>query len=203
MPIKDRFDNFYLENRYLRSDRRLITNFVEYLRSALSRWFDRTKNLFGHKVLSLELQSGRMEGKIKKCKYYISFKKVRSKRNGSDCMSGTFESRGEYNLVGLNDMKEYADYIATQDELFYQNSYTQAELEKYRGDIEMEKKTDIKAVEKLLSANVEGLALLKSKKITLTDEAVRGSKMLIKELCNNVAEWVDDVDISPETDESN
>ena len=62
---------------------------------------------------------------------------------------------------------------------------------------------DIKAVEKLLSANVEGLALLKSKKITLTDEAVRGSKMLIKELCNNVAEWVDDVDVSPETDENN
>ena len=203
MPIKDRFDNFYLENRFLRSDRRLITNFVEYIRSALSRWFDRTNNLFGHKVLSLELQSGRMEGKIKKCKYYISFKKVRSKRNGSDCMAGTFESRGEYNLVGLDDMKEYADYIATQDELLYQNSYTQNELEKYRGDTEMDKKTDIKAIEKLLSANVEGLALVKNNKISLTEEAVKGSKMLIKELCNNVSEWVDDVDVSPETDGNN
>ena len=26
---------------------------------------------------------------------------------------------------------------------------------------------------------------------------------IIKELCNNVAEWVDDVDVSPETDENN
>ena len=194
MPIKDRFDNFYLENRFLRSDRRLITNFIEYLRSALSRWFDRTKNLFGHKVLSLELQSGRMEGKIKKCKYYISFKKVRSKRNGSDCMSGTFENRGEYNLVGLNDMKEYADYIATQDELFYQNSYTQAELEKYRGDIIMNNKTDIKVIEKLLSANLEAVSMARSNKITLSDDAFNGAKALVKELSTNISEWVDNSD---------
>lgn len=143
-----------------------------------------------------------MEGEVKVRKYNLAFKKCRSKRNGSDCMSGTFESRGEQNFVGLDDMAEYADYIATQDELWAQNSYTQRELEKYRGDVDMAK-TDIKAVEKLLSANVEGLALLKAKKITLTDEAVRGSKMLIKELCNNVAEWVDDVDVSSETDENN
>ena len=203
LRLKDRLDGLYLNSRFLMSDNRLITTFFEFLRSAIGRWNDRTVNLFGGKTLKIELQSGRMEGKVKSCKYYLSFKKGRSKRNGSDCMSGTFESRGEYNLVGLDDMKEYADYIATQDELLAQHSYTQAELEKYRGDIEMEKKTDIKAVEKLLSANVEGLALLKSKKITLTDEAVRGSKMLIKELCNNVAEWVDDVDVSPETDENN
>ena len=63
--------------------------------------------------------------------------------------------------------------------------------------------TDIKAIEKLLSANVEGLALVKNNKISLTEEAVKGSKMLIKELCNNVSEWVDDVDVSPETNENN
>ena len=203
LKIKDWLDELYLNSRFLMTNTRLITSFFEFLRSKIARWNNRTLNLFGGKILKIEVQSGRMEGKVKNCKYYLSFKKGRSKRNGSDCMAGTFESRGEQNLVGLNDMKEYADYIATQDELLAQHSYTQAELEKYRGDIEMEKKTDIKAVEKLLSANVEGLALLKSKKITLTDEAVRGSKMLIKELCSSVAEWVDDVDVSPETDENN
>ena len=172
------------------------------MRTRIGRWSNRTMNLFGGKILKIELQSGRMEGKVKNCKYYLSFKKNRSKRNGSDCMAGTFESRGEKNLVGLDDMKEYADYIATQDELLAQNSYTQRDLEKYRGD-DMANNTDIKATEKLLSANLEGLALLKSKKITLTDEAVRGSKILIKELCNNVAEWLDDIDVSPETDENN
>ncbi|MBQ7373024.1 MAG: hypothetical protein IJW64_00440 [Clostridia bacterium] len=67
----------------------------------------------------------------------------------------------------------------------------------------MAKGTDIKAMEKLLSANVEGLALLKNNKITLSDNAIKGSKILIKELCASVTEWVDDVDVSPETDENN
>ena len=202
LGFKSWLDGFYVENRFLRTDNRLLTTFFEYLRTRIGRWSNRTMNLFGGKILKIELQSGRMEGKVKNCKYYLSFKKNRSKRNGSDCMAGTFESRGEKNLVGLDDMKEYADYIATQDELLAQNSYTQRDLEKYRGD-DMANNTDIKATEKLLSANLEGLALLKSKKITLTDEAVRGSKILIKELCNNVAEWLDDIDVSPETDENN
>lgn len=200
--FKERLDGLYLKDRFLRSDKRLISSGIEFLRSAIFRWKNRTINLFGGKFLTVELQSGRMEGTVKVRKYNLAFKKCRSKRNGSDCMSGTFESRGEQNFVGLDDMAEYADYIATQDELLMQNSYTQKELEKYRGDVEMANKTDIKAVEKLLSANVEGLALLKSKKITLTDDAVKGSKMLIKELCASVAEWVDEGDGLPTTDET-
>lgn len=192
MTFKNKLDDFYTENRYFRSDKRLISSFVEFMRSAIHKWYDRSTNLFGYKRLEIVMQSGRLEGKVKNSKYFISFKKAYSKRNGSDCMSGTFESRGAQNLVGLNDMQEYADYIATQDELLEQHSYTQAELEKYRGDTEMEKKTDIKAIEKLLSANVEGLALVKNNKISLTEEAVKGSKMLIKELCASVQEWVED-----------
>ncbi|MBQ7373025.1 MAG: hypothetical protein IJW64_00445 [Clostridia bacterium] len=117
LGLKNKLDGLYLENRFLRTDNRLLTTFFEFLRTTIGRWNDRTMNLFGGKRLSIELQSGRMEGRVKNSKYYLSFKKNRSKRNGSDCMSGTFESRVEYNLFGLDDMKEYADYISTQDEL--------------------------------------------------------------------------------------
>lgn len=194
MTFKNKLDDFYSENRFYRSDKRLISNFVEFLRSSIHKWYDRATNLFGYKCLEIVMQSGRLEGKVKNSKYFISFKKAYSKRNGSDCMAGTFESRGAQNLVGLNDMQEYADYIATQDELLEQHSYIQAELEKYRGDTKMDIKTDIKAIEKLLSANLEAVSMARSNKITLSDDAFNGAKALVKELSINISEWVDNSD---------
>ena len=196
LPLKSKFDSMYVNNRFLRADNRLLTNGVEYLRSKIGQWNDRTYSVFGAKSLSIELQSGRMEGNVKITKYNLSFMKGRSKRNGSDCMAGTFESRGACNLIGLNDMAEYADYIATQDELYLQNSYTQKELKKYGGDVDMkkERETDIKAVDKLLSSTVEGLMAIQNGKIKVSEETSRAAQTLVRELCSVVSEWAKEDD---------
>ena len=116
-----------------RSDKRLLTNALEKTRATLGNWDVRTVGLYGSRVLHIELQAGRMDGNVRERKFYIQDKKDYAKRNGSDCMSGTFESRGALNTIGLDDMTEYADYIATQDELLQQNSYVHRDLSKYQG----------------------------------------------------------------------
>ena len=195
LPLKEKIDGIYLQNRFLRADKRLLTNGLEKVRSLIGRWHDRTMAVFGTKVLRIELQSGRMEGNVRECRYYLSFKKGRSKRNGSDCMASLFESRGARNLVGLDDMREYAGYIATQDELLYHKSYTQKELKKYAGgtdDMKKEKETDIKAVDKLLSSNVEGLLAIQNGKIKVSDETREAVRSLVRELCYSVIDYTEE-----------
>ncbi len=189
LSLKSRIDNIYVNNRVARSDKRLLTNALEKTRATLGNWDVRTVGVYGSRVLHIELQAGRMDGKVRERKYYIQDKKDYAKRNGSDCMAGTFESRGELNTIGLDDMAEYADYIATQDELLSQNSYTQKELKKYEGGALMERKVDIKVVDKLLSSTVEGLMAMQNGKITVSEETKSAAQVLIKELCATVVDW--------------
>ena len=199
MSWKSSIDNTYVNNRFLRSDSRLITNGLEKIRSVFGNWDKRTENVFGCRTLQIELQTGRMDGKVKECKYYIQDKKDYAKRNGSDCMSGTWESRGELNTVGLDDMAEYADYIATQDELLSQNSYLQKELKQYEGGNEMKKETDIKAVDKLLSSSVEGLMAMQNGKISVNEETKKAAQVLVQSLCGVVSEWANKKENAEET----
>ena len=189
LSIKERLDNAYVNDRFLRPDKRLITSALEKLRSKIGNWEARAVNKFGSRALRIELQTGRMDGKVKQRVYYIQDKKDYAKRNGSDCMAGTFESRGELNTIGLDDMATYADYIATQDELLMQNSHWQEELKKYQGGMEMKKETDIKAVDKLLSSTVEGLMAMQNGKIVASEETKKAVQTLVKELCSTVTDW--------------
>ena len=198
LSMKARIDGVFLNDRFLRSDKRLITSALEKIRSAIGKWQDRNEKLFGSRVLHIELQSGRMDGNVKKCKYYISDKKIYAKRFGSDCMAGVFESRGALNLVGLDDMRTYADYIATQDELLYQNSYTQRELQKYKGVQDNMAKNDMKTVQKQLGSTVEFLIAVQNGNVQISDEASKATQTLLKELCNTVSDWAGETPSSEE-----
>ena len=191
LSLKLRLDNIHVNERYLRPDKRLLTYTLNKLRSAIGQWEIRTVGMFGTHALQIELQSGRMDGAVKQREYIIQDKKDYAKRNGSDCMVGLFESRGELNAIGLDDMKVYSSYIATQDELLQQNSYVQRELKKYMGDFELKKeeKTDVKAVEKLLSSAVEGLMAIQNGKIQVSEETEKAAQTLITSLCGVVSDW--------------
>lgn len=192
LSIKARLDNTFVNDRVLRSDNRLITNAIEKIRSKIGQWDMRTRNVFGGKRLRIELQTGRMDGKVYEHEYIVQYKKDYAKRNGSDCMAGSFESRGESNTVGLDDMRTFADYIATQDELLYENSHWQKELEKYKGGVEMKRETDIKAVDKLLSSSVEGLMAMQNGKIAVNEETKKAAQTLVQSLCGVVSEWAEE-----------
>ena len=199
LSIKSRLDNLYVNERFLRSDERLLTGSLERIRAAIGQWETRTVGVFGCRVLKIELQTGRMDGKVKQRKYFIQDKKDYAKRNGSDCMAGVFESRGELNTIGLDDMVEYADYIATQDELLKQNSYVQRELKKYEGGEMEKKKTDIKEVDKLLSSTVAGLMAMQNGKIQAGAEAKKSAQLLVQSLCGVVSEWAEEKENADET----
>ena len=189
MTLKSSLDNLYVNNRFLRSDNRLITSAAEKLRSIIGTWNERYMNVYGTRVLTIELQNGRMEGNIKTYKHYSMKKKIRSKRFASDCLGGMWEARGAANFVGLDDMAEFADYLATQDELLQENSHWQAELQKYQGIAEVKRELDIKAVDKLLSSTVEGLMAMQNGKITASEETKQAAQVLVTELCSTVTNW--------------
>lgn len=192
--LKGKIDNVYLQNRYLRSDDRLFTAFLEKTRSIIQKWNTRYVNTFGTDIMEIELQRGRMDGKVYEKVYFKSYKKIYSRRYGSDCMASVFSARAQYNFVGLDDMREYADYIASQDELLYQNSHTQEEMQRLQEVDVMETKQDIKAVGKQLGNTVEFLSLVQAGKVELSTEAQNAMKTFIKELCATVSDSVDNAE---------
>lgn len=122
------FSSLYAEYRCNRSDNTLPLYLFKNLEAKLQHIKERTRNVFGSQTLTLELQSGRMDGQPKKRKWYRMPKKIYSRRYTTDCQQAIFERRAEYNYVGIDDLREYADDMANSEELIYQNSHMQVEL---------------------------------------------------------------------------
>ena len=194
LPLKDKLDSYYVNGRFLGADKKLFLYVIEQIRSKIARWNEGIVNIYGTEVVHILRQSGRMDGDIVKKKRYRSRKKVFSKRYGSDCMASIFSSRAEENFIGLDDMRKFADYIASQDELLYMNSHTQAEMIKLQnsGEEEMAKNVDMKPVEKQLSASVELLTQVQAGKTTVSDEAQKALRTVIVELSSTLSNWAQD-----------
>ena len=79
-------------------------------------------------TMYLQLENGRMDGIPKERKYYRQSKKICASRYATDCLSGIFDERAAVNTVGIDDLREYADRVARNDELKYQNSHFQNEI---------------------------------------------------------------------------
>ena len=122
------FRSVYMEYRINRSDCTLPLYLFKNFEARLQHIKERTRNIFGSATLSLELQSGRMDGEPKKRKWYRMPKKIYSCRYSTDCQMAIFERRAENNFVGIDDLREYADDMANGEELIYQNSHMQIEL---------------------------------------------------------------------------
>lgn len=123
-----KFENFYVQYRYNRADNTLFLYCLKSVTAKLQHYTERTANIFGSQTLTLEVEDGAREGEVKQCKYFRQSKKIYSKRYSTDCLSGIFEARAAANCVGLDDMREYADIMATSDELGLQNSHFQTEI---------------------------------------------------------------------------
>lgn len=122
------FRSIYAEYRFNRSDNTLPLYLFKGVESRLQHIKERTRNVFGSATLTLELQSGRMDGNPKKRKWYRMPKKIYSRRYTTDCQQAIFERRAEHNFVGIDDLREYAEDMANGEELIYQNSHMQVEL---------------------------------------------------------------------------
>ena len=124
----DNFYSTYIENR---SDNTLFTYLLKNLIAMISNHYDKINGLFGTQTLTLELQSGRMDGEVKKDKWRLITKKDRSRRYRTACLEAVFDSY-EPNTMHIDDFIMYAGEVGTQAENNLQNSYFQNDIAKMK-----------------------------------------------------------------------
>ncbi len=137
--LKGKFESFKVAYDENRSDGTLFVYLVSNLMSALGNYFDRINGLFGMQTLTLEIQSGKLDGTVKKDRWRVLTKKDRSKRYRTDCLASIFESY-EPNTMYIDDFKQYAGALGTQEENALQNSFFQNDVIKMKGIKKNEKK---------------------------------------------------------------
>lgn len=125
---KPRFDNLYVRYRYQRGDNTLFMYLLKNLTAVMQKHYSRTYNTFGSTALSLDVESGRMDGQIKRRIYFRQDKKIWSGRYATNCLSGIFEDRAAVNNIGIDDLPAYQSIMASSAELTYQNSHFQEEI---------------------------------------------------------------------------
>ena len=123
----EKFVEFYKEYRYNRGDTCLAMYLMHNIMSAYNNYYRRIYNTFGCSVLDLSVE---LEGvEPLKANIHLLDKKVYSDRFSTDCYRGYFEPELRVAKYGLDDYEEYADGVATLDELHHQNSYFIRDLE--------------------------------------------------------------------------
>ncbi len=85
-------------------------------------------NLYGYSVSKVKVEAGTQDGKKKYSNYYLSNKKIYSKRFSTDCFSDYFMAKSLRSNYGINDLPEYETEKANINELLGQNSYFMNDL---------------------------------------------------------------------------
>lgn len=128
--IFGKFVNAYLKYRYNRGDNILMMYLLKNFTAVVTHYYTRIYNQFGYCPLDIQVESGTQDGAIIEKKYYLSSKKIYSKRFSTDCFSDFFAEKALRSRVGLDDLREYATEKADMDELSEQNSYFVRDLVK-------------------------------------------------------------------------
>ena len=126
-----KFTDAYYDYRYVRSDKILPMHVLKKVVAKLKHYRDRTFNQYGSSKSTLLIESGRMDGDKKECKYFIQSKKIYSRRYTTDCLSAIFNQYADKNTIGIEDLEEYLTELGTDEENLMQNSFFQNETHHY------------------------------------------------------------------------
>ena len=118
-----KFARLYYQYRYVRSDNTLPMYLLKLLTAKVQHYYTGIYNRFGYCTLRVQVESGTQDGQIFENKYYLSSKKIYSKRFSTDCFSDFFIEKALRSPLGIDDLREYATEKATFAELGLQNSY--------------------------------------------------------------------------------
>lgn len=132
--LLNKFTGLYIKYRFSRGDNCLSMFLIKNFTSALYCYRMKRYNRYGYAKLTLETQSGRLEGKADTQKYYLCSKKIYSRRFSTDCYSEFFHEKALQSGIGLKKYEEYVGVRATSDELKKQNSYFVGSLFGDEGD---------------------------------------------------------------------
>ena len=120
----DSFYTTYIENR---CDNTLFLYVAKNITSMINNHYDKINGLYGIQTLKLEIQSGRLDGEVKKEKWRLITKKDRSRRYRTACLEAVFDSY-EPNTMHIDDFIMYAGEVGTDEENQLQNSYFQNDI---------------------------------------------------------------------------
>lgn len=126
------FEKRYSKYRYDRGDYTLPMYLYHGIIAKLMRYQKRVYNTFGYFKIDLNVENGTQDGKVKEKHYYLSSKKIYSKRFSTDCFSGFFTEKALRSTVGINDLDEFKTEKATFAEMEKQNSYFFNDLNEMR-----------------------------------------------------------------------
>lgn len=132
--LNDRLSNIYSNYRYYRGDNTLFMYLLKSIWSKYSHYYERLKNVFSYHKLILSSQKGTLDGTVGSSKYYISHKKIYSKRFATDAFNDYFMQKSILSEIGLNDIPEFESESATLEELASENSYFIRELIRIRNE---------------------------------------------------------------------
>lgn len=129
--FKSKYTDFKVTYDVNRSDQTLTMHLMKNIIAKIDNYFVKLNGLFGEQTLSLEIQSGNLEGEVKTDKWHILTKKDRSNVYRTDCLNQVFETY-ELNTMHIDDFVCYAGSLATQQELAHQKSYFQNDIRKMK-----------------------------------------------------------------------
>ena len=121
--IFGKFTDLYYRYRYSRGDNILLMYLLKKITAKIHGYYTGIYNRFGYCTLTVQVESGTQDGEIYEHNYFLSVKKIYSKRFSTDCFSDFFTEKALRSKVGIDDLREYATEKATFDELQAQNSY--------------------------------------------------------------------------------
>lgn len=150
--IKNGWDSFYSTYIENRSDNTLFVYLMKNITAKLNNHYDKICGTFGIQTLKLEIQSGRMDGEVKKEKWRLITKKDRSRRYRTACLEAVFDSY-EPNTMHIDDFIMYAGEVGTDEENQLQNSYFQSDITKMKllNELEEIKCQDVKSTSRAKS----------------------------------------------------
>lgn len=125
--VRDKWYDFRDKYDFERRDGTLFDYLVTNGTSMINNHYDKVNGLFGHFTLSLQIQSGRMDGEVKKGRWFILTKKDRANRYKTDCLSSVFHTY-EPNTMHVDDFICFAGDVGTLAENGLQNSYFQNDI---------------------------------------------------------------------------
>lgn len=129
--VKNKWESFYAEYIENRCDSTLFTYLAKNITAKINNHYDKVHGLLGIQTLKLEIQSGRLDGEVKKEKWRLIMKKDRSRRYRTACLEAVFDSY-EPNTMHIDDFIMYAEEVGTQAENELQNSYFQNDIIKMK-----------------------------------------------------------------------
>lgn len=118
-----KFSGLYYQYRYVRSDNTVPMYLLKTIVTKINHYYIRIYNRFGYCRLRVQIESGTQDGQLDENKYYLSSKKVYSKRFSTDCFSDFFTEKALRSPAGIDDLAEYVTEKATFTELAEKNSY--------------------------------------------------------------------------------